>query len=131
MNQRRGMFLMLCLFGYLLMMGGWWLSTRNPRQFPKVRIRMGPFVGATPEFTTQLEQSIRGISGVELAKDGALLRGSVAGLQEIRAKAQLEDPRTGEQLWSKDYEATIDHPQAIPLDIAQDAIKVLRSQRPR
>jgi len=129
MKQRRGMFLTLCLFGYVLLMAGWWLSSHNPQQLPAVKLRVQPFSGATPDFSSQLEQSLRNAPGAELAPEGAVLSGSVSGSQYVQVAAQLKDPVTGETFWSKQYQASVAEPRAIPKEVARDAVEAVRKKR--
>jgi len=128
MNQRRTMFLMLCLFGYVLLMAGWWLSSHNPQQFPKVKIRVQAFSGATPGFSSQLEQSLQTVPGAELAPEGAILSGSVSGSQDMQVTAQLKNPVTGETFWSKQYQASMAAPRALPQEVARDAVEAVRKK---
>lgn len=128
MNQRRVMFLMLCFFGYVLLMAAWWMSSRNPGKFPDVKVRLQPFAGATAEFSSQLEISLHNAPGVELAPDGAILSGTVQGTQDVKVNAQLKNPVTGEQFWSKAYQASLAEPRPIPQEVAHDAIEAVRKR---
>jgi hypothetical protein len=129
MNQRRVMFLSLCFFGYVMLMAGWWISTRgNARLLPPVKLRLVPFTGAEDPFSSELEQSLKNVPGVELSSDGAVLSGDVQSKQTVNVTARLKNPLTGEVFWSKDYRATVNDPQPIPREVAHDAIEAVRKK---
>jgi len=129
MNQRRAMFLSLILFCYVMLMAGWWISTRgNARQFPPVRLRIVPFTGAEETFSSELEQSLRNMPGVELSSDGAVLSGDVHAKETVNVTAHLNNPLTGEVFWSKDYHASVNDPRPIPHEVAHDAIEAARKK---
>lgn len=130
MNQRRAMFLSLILFCYVMLMAGWWISTRGKaRQFPPVKLRIVPFTGAEEAFSSELEQSLRNVPGVELSSDGAVLSGYVQARQTINVTARLNNPLTGEVFWSKDYQASVNDPRPIPREVAHDAIEAARKKQ--
>jgi hypothetical protein len=129
MNQRRVMFLSLCLFGYVTLMAGWWISTRgNARLLPPVKLRLVPFTGAEEAFSSELEQSLKNVPGVELSSDGAVLSGDVQAKQTVDVTARLNNPLTGEVFWSKNYQASVNDPRPIPREVAHDAIEAARKK---
>lgn len=149
---RRLFFLLLCLFGYVLVIGGWWLARRADRNAPPrepVAILVLHFTnsdGIAPELSKELskieairivrddssapanEQEIRDLA--RKWKANAVVSGNVVRHGErFQITAQLIDTESGYHVWSHTYEARTIDPPRIAGEIAGGITSALKGER--
>jgi len=148
--QRRLFFLMLCVFGYVLLMSGWWLASRSGWNGPRepVAILVLPFTNApqvAPELAADLskneairiladttlpanEQQVRDL-GVKWKANAVLSGGdSIDGLRH-HITARLVDSASGYHVWEHTYHFESNDPKQQAAQIAKGVVGALRGER--
>jgi len=147
-------FLGICLFGYLLVLGGWWVSSRaGPRPAtsgaPPV-VAVLPFHGSdSAAFTAGMidalrnqtsltvlpYESVRGADSADPVAAGRRLKASAVLAGEInqqgggtRIQARLSETKGGAVLWSQIYDRNDQQAETTPGQIVHDLVAALRAR---
>jgi TolB-like protein len=146
---RRLFFLAVCLFGYVLLMGGWWLASHSGWKTPRepVAILVLPYANSpqlAPELAADLsknpairifndttvpanDQEIRNL-GVKW-KANAVLTGSVSSDNaRYRVTSRLIDTASGYHVWEHTYDFGSNDPKQLATQITKGVVGALRGE---
>ena len=148
--SRRLFFLLLCVFGYVLLLSGWWLVSRTGWNGPRepVSILVLPFPNSpqlAPELASNLSknQAIRILTDTTVPADdrqvrdlgvqwkaNAVLSGIVStdGAQR-RLTVRLIDSASGYHVWEHTYESDSTGAKRQAAQIADSVVRTLRGER--
>ena len=147
--NRRLFFLLLCVFGYVLLMSGWWLASRAGWKGPRepVSILVLPFANS-PQLATELAANLSKNEAIRILADttvpandqqirdlgvkwkaNAVLTGAVTNdVARHHVTARLIDSASGYHVWEHTYDSRSDDAKQQASQISKGVVGALRGE---